>query len=316
MKAWRRLLRCVLIVLLTAAATARADQLPSTRTKATADLGTVDKAFLSAYERAAKTVLADAPPTFLVLPEKLVLYRDENRHQLPLLPPSFNELKTISHVALALFAIISPANATPLGVAERAELERYRDSLIPKALAAIRQVGLPAAQLERQQQILAASLALANQVLARGQIADADLTGFCRRMRPLLEANVGDAVRAYLDELNRQMQTILPQFSEAERQSFLVIVTGVHQARQDNAVMQYFQRLLGDPETITQRLMYAENVADEAGTLRLLGIHVMAKRVGKAFFADPYYMNRDLFAGPASAYLPTMQLPSLTGERH
>lgn len=54
---------------------------------------------------------------------------------------------------------------------------------------------------------------------------------------------------------------------------------------------------------------YAENVFDEAGALHLLGIHLMAQRVGTAYFDDPDYMNRDLFAPPAAAYVPTMHLP-------
>jgi hypothetical protein len=126
-------------------------------------------------------------------------------------------------------------------------------------------------------------------------------------MRPLVEANVRESVIAYLDELNRRMAAALPTLAQPERDQYLVIVTGVHQARIDNAAMQYFNRLLRDPAVITQRLMYAENVSDEAGALHLLGIHLMARRVGSAYFDDPYYMNRDLFAPAASVYVLTMQ---------
>ena len=102
-------------------------------------------------------------------------------------------------------------------------------------------------------------------------------------------------------------------FDATERRTYLVIVSGVHQARIDNAAVQYFNRLLGEPPTIAQRVIYAENVFNEAGALHLLGIHLMARRVGEAYFEDADYMNRDLFAPAAAAYVPTMRLPPSEG---
>ena len=164
-------------------------------------------------------------------------------------------------------------------------------------------------QRDRQDAILAASQRLAERALGQGRMPDAELTSFCRQVRPLVDANIREAVRVYLDELNGRMSAALSQLDEAERTTYLVIVSGVHQARIDNAAMQYFNRLMRDPAAISQRLMYAENVFDEAGALHLLGIHRMARRVGTAYFDDPYYMNRDLFAPAAEAYVPTMTMP-------
>jgi hypothetical protein len=273
-----------------------------------ARLAAVDRFFLAAYGRALREVLPDDPPAFLVLPDRLVLYRRGARSEWPLIPPLFNELKTVAHVTLGLFAVLSPTDGGPLGADDATALRRYQ-GLIGEARSAIQQVGLNPGQLQRQGQILDASQELAEHTLAAGSISEADLTAFCRRIRPLVEANIAEAVRIYLDELNQQMGAALPRLSAAERADYLVIVSGVHQARTDNAAMQYFNRLMHDPPPIAQRLMYAENVFDEAGTLHLLGIHRMARRVGTAYFADPYYMNRDLFAPAAQAYVPTMKIP-------
>ena len=273
-----------------------------------AQLAGVDRLFYESYEHAVHAVLADGPPAFLVLPERLVLYRRGARQEWPLIPPQFNELKTIAHVTLGLFAVLGPADGGPLAVDDVVALRHYQDE-IAVARTAIEQTDLSPAQRERQQQILTASAQLAARALADGRMPASDLTDFCRRMRPLVDANVRESVTAYLDELNRRVAAALPTLAEAERDQYLVIVTGVHQARIDNAAMQYFNRLLRDPAVITQRLMYAENVSDEAGALHLLGIHLMARRVGTAYFDDPYYMNRDLFAPAAAAHVPTMQLP-------
>lgn len=296
-----------LLVHLGGRAAPAADGTPSPLTPA-AQLAVVDQFFLTSYGRALDEVLPDDPPAFLVLPDRLVLHHRGARSQWPLIPPLFNELKTIAHVTLGLFAVLSPTNGGPLSADDATALRRYQ-GLIGAARSAIQQVGLDPQQLQRQDQILTASQGLAERALSAGSIREADLTAFCRQVRPLVDANIAEAVRLYLDELNRQMGAALPQLNAAERAEYLVIVSGVHQARIDNAAMQYFNRLMHDPPVITQRLMYAENVFDETGALHLLGIHRMARRVGTAYFDDPYYMNRDLFAPAAQAYVPTMQIP-------
>jgi hypothetical protein len=288
---------------------AAADATPAPATPS-GELTAVDAFFVNAYQRGANSVLADGPPAFLVLPARLVLYRRGARQEWPLLPPLFNELKTVAHVSLGLFAVLSPSDGGPLSAADVAALRRYQE-LIGVTRAAIDHVSLSADQRARQMQILSASQALAARALADGHLSAADLTAFCRQLRPLIDANIDEAMRAYLNELNLRMTAALPQLDAAERTSFLVIVSGVHQARIDNAAMQYFNRLMHDPPVITQRLMYAEDVFDESGALRLLAGHRLDRRVGVAYFDDPYYMNRDIFAPATEAYLPTMTLPEV-----
>jgi hypothetical protein len=296
----------VAAILLLQASAHAADTTPVAATAQ--DLAAVDQFFVTSYGNAVREILADEPPAFLVLSDRLVLYRRGVRQEWPLLPPAFNELKTIAHVTLGLFAILSPTNGGPLSAGDAVALRRYQE-LIGTARRALQSSNLSADQRQRQEQILSASQALAARALADGHMRASDLTAFCRSMRPLVDANITEAVHAYLDELNRSMSAALPRLEASERGSYLVIVTGVHQARIDNAALQYFNRLMHDPPTIEQRLMYAENVFDEAGALHLLGIHGMARRVGAAYFDDRYYMNRDLFAPAAAAYVPTMTLP-------
>ena len=303
----RRIVTTLLLAIVGLGAAAADDATAGPATPA-AQLAAVDDFFLTAYGRAVRDVLGDGPPAFLVLPDRLVLYRRGARQEWPLIPPLFDALKAVAHVTLGVFAILSPSDGGPLGADGISALQRYQ-GLIVTARAAIQQVGFSQAQRERQEEILAATQALIERALADGRMSAADLTAFCRRVRPLVDANIREVVRAYLDELNRRMAVALPQLDAAERTDYLVIVTGVHQARIDNAAMQYFNRLMHDPAVIAQRLMYAENVFDEPGALHLLGIHLMARRVGSAYFDDRYCMNRDLFAPAAAAYVPTMQMP-------
>src|SRR6516162_10066858 len=96
---------------------AAADATPSPAAPA-GELSAVDAFFVSAYQRGANAVLADGPPAFLVLPARLVLYRRGARQEWPLVPPLFNELKTVAHVTLGVFAVISPSDGAALGGAD------------------------------------------------------------------------------------------------------------------------------------------------------------------------------------------------------
>jgi hypothetical protein len=273
-------------------------------------LAAVDRAFFSAYELAVREAVDQGPPALLVLGDEIVLYRGGNRRALPLLPPLFGELKSVAHVTLGLFAMLTLADGAPLDAAHVDELTRFRASIV-MARTAVEHAPFSPAQRSRQEEILAASLGLADRVLAAGRIPNEELTAFTRRMAPLVLQNVDEAVALYLGRLNEAVGELLAQVPRAQIGELVVLVTGVHQARLDNAAMQYFDRLLGNPPTIEQRVIYAENVWDEKGALHLLGIHVMARRVGEAFFDDPTYMNSDLFGRAAKRDVPRLALPAL-----
>ena len=102
--------RLAVVGVLLHAALGAAETPPSTAPQ----LAGVDRLFYASYERAVHVVLADGPPAFLVLPERLVLYRRGVQQEWPLIPPQFNELKTIAHVTLGLFAVLGPSDGGPL----------------------------------------------------------------------------------------------------------------------------------------------------------------------------------------------------------
>src|SRR5215470_10564382 len=122
----RRMWMVGLCLLLATRVAARSEQ---SATAARHELESVDQVFITAYGHSIKEILSDTPPTFLVLGDKVVLYRQGERQERPLIPPVFDELKTIAHIALGVFATISPVNGGALGATQRADLHRLRASL-------------------------------------------------------------------------------------------------------------------------------------------------------------------------------------------
>ena len=68
--------------------------------------------------------------------------------------------------------------------------------------------------------------------------------------------------------------------------------------------LQYFQRMLGEPEGL--RLVYAEGLWSEPAALQLLGTHLLDAEIATAFFGEPRRLHRDLLADAAAEYLTTL----------
>jgi hypothetical protein len=81
--------------------------------------------------------------------------------------------------------------------------------------------------------------------------------------------------------------------------SLTVIVQGMQPPRVDNAAVQYFARLLGEPHGEGRRVVYAEGLGDEEKALNLLGTLRLDGKLAVAVFNDPVRMYRDLLADAA-----------------
>ena len=64
----------------------------------------------------------------------------------------------------------------------------------------------------------------------RGRLPQAELVAYCKQMGALQMANVNEAAKDQLDELNHSVTAVLASLSEQERASYYVVVTGAHQA--------------------------------------------------------------------------------------
>jgi hypothetical protein len=256
-----------------------------------------------AYRQAKQDVLARCGPVILVEGDELALrygiYRSHSRFT----PAVYHDLKAISHIPLALYALLGGTEGK-LGDKRMFDLKSYRKNVVA-AKRCLSGCGLSEAQLRRQEAIIEASLKLLDEVVGDGQIAPKGLTAFARRVRPLLEANTNDAARAQLDALHRQVEAWRATLTAEEWKHLTVIVMGTQLPRQDNLAVQYFARRLGEPGE-GQRIVYAEALFDEEKALELLATHRVDTGIGTVFFGDPERMHRDLLGEAAKAYLPEL----------
>jgi hypothetical protein len=266
-------------------------------------LTALNNAFRAAYAEAKSRVLASAGPTLIVNGDTFALLRDGRRVEANTGTPSYDPVKTIAHLPLAIYVTLTPGDGV-VGEDRLKTLAGLR-ALVPPAEASLDTLKLSAATLARQKRIVADSLAFLDDVAGRGKFARASLLAFTRGMAPLVMENVIEAARAQLDAIHAQVSAWRRDLSPQEWDRLHVVIVGPHMPREDLVVMQYFLRLLHEPRE-GRRVVYAEALWEEPQALDLLGTHLLDGSVGEAFFGDYMRMHRDLLGDAAGAYLPRL----------
>jgi len=263
-------------------------------------LTALNDAFRAAYADAKSRVLASSGPTLIVNGNHFALLRDGRRLDADVVASIYDPLKTIAHIPLAIYVTLTPGDGA-VGEGRLKTLAGLRE-LIPPAEASLDALKLPPATLARQKQMAAACVAFIGEVAGRRQFARSSLLAFTRRMTPLVMQNVNEATRAQLDATHARVSAWRRDMSKQEWDQMHVVIIGPHMPRDGLAVMQYFLRLLHEPEE-GRRVVYAESLWDEPKALDLLGTHLLDGGIGEAFFGEFMRMHRDLLGDAAKQYL-------------
>jgi hypothetical protein len=265
-------------------------------------LAAVNTAARAEYARAKAGLVARATPVIVVYEgDKLVLIRNGTRAERRFVPPSDADLKAVDHVPLGVFAALDALGDGPVPADRVEDLARFR-AAVATARTALDARGFPAATLERQREILDASLAALDAVIKSREVHRADTARYARRMGPLVLANVSEAARAQLDGLHAAVTAWRREMSADEWHALRVVVIGVHMAREGELATQYFLRALGEAAE-GRRVVYAEGLWEEPRALDLLGTHLLDGSVGAAFFGNDQRMHRDVLGDAGRSYL-------------
>ena len=265
-----------------------------------AALTALNDAFRAAYADAKTRVLASSGPTLIVNGDNFALIRNGRRVEANTGTPIYDPVKTIAHVPLAIYVTLTPGDGAI--DADRLKTLAGLRELIPPAEASLSGLKLLSATLARQKQIVAASLAFLDDVMAVRRFERPRLLAFTRGMAPLVMQNVTEATRAQLDAVHAQVSAWRRDLSAQEWSGLHVVIIGPHMPREDLVVAQYFLRLLHEPRE-GRRVVYAESLWEEPKAIDLLGTHLLDGSVGEAFFGDYMRMHRDLLGDAAHEYL-------------
>lgn len=264
----------------------------------------LNQSFRAAYAKAKKEAIAKKGPVVFVESDHLVLLRDGQRADAPIIPKLYTLLKEVAHVPLTIFLLL-PAEGE-LSEPQRTELRAFRAQMTV-GRQALAEHSLDKETRERQEKIFAASEQFLDGVLARKKVKASEMNEFAGQMRPLLLANMAGAAKAELDALDRQMRTWRGEMTPEEWKQLRVLILGSALPRKDNLATQFFARLLGEKGE-GPRIIYTESIYEEPRALDQLGRHLVDTDIGQSFFNDPRRMMRDLLGDAAAEYIKRMKL--------
>lgn len=264
-------------------------------------LETLNRTNLKTYGGARARELAGVPAVLIVWGDDLILRRGDKRVSATVVPPEYHAQKCVAHITLGLFGALAHDAGKPLGEAAVKALSDYREQIVA-AGPAVEKYGYDPDTLARQRRLLARSLAFLDQVLAGKQVSADDLTRYCRASRADVAANGAAAARAQVAGLHRQVTAWKAEMTPDEWAGLAVIVIGRQTPRAENAWVQYFARLFGEPGEC-RRIVYAEGASSEEQALDLLGTLRLDGKLSVAVFDDRYRMYRDFLADGARVAL-------------
>lgn len=257
----------------------------------------------ASYRIARERALRSVGPIVVAEGNDLVLLRGSERASGVIRDGVYHDEKALAHLALALEALVGDVDG-PLDAERLGALDALRRDA-RGALASFSARGYPTAANERAKAIVASFVRVVDAAIAARAVRHEEYVRAARAVGPLLLANADDAARAELDAIHALVTKWRASMTPDEWSRFHVVVMGAHMARDESLELQYFERLLGEPGE-GRRIVFAENVFDEAKALDLLATHVLDARLGTSYFGDPARMHRDLLSDAAKAYVPTL----------
>ncbi|MBF5046027.1 hypothetical protein FGE12_26680 [Aggregicoccus sp. 17bor-14] len=270
-------------------------------------LDDVNAAFHEAYD-GARSSAEERAPVLVLLGDVLVVDRAGRRSEHPFTPPVHHALKSGAHAPVALFSLLHGVGDGPLDSSVCERLARLRGQ-VDASLGKVERDAPEASAAGPLRALLEATRAETDRVLEAGRTSREALAAYAHATGPALLRLVDEATRVQLEALHAQVEELLAGMTPKERAALQVVVAGAHQARERSLGMQYFQKRLGEPEGLEERVTFAENVADVDQALALVGARRFDRALARAFFGDPRRLQRDVLGDATAAHLARLELP-------
>lgn len=268
-----------------------------------ASLERLNLKFRSLYARARSQRIVGVSPILIARGDSLVLIRNNERTEGTVVSPNYHDLKTIAHIPLGIFCVVS-GTKDKLTADDLKQLQEYCTQM--KAAEMSLSTAFPDEALrERQQAMMTRCIAFTGDVIEQGRCDRDTLDEFVDDLRPDVLKNVETATRLRIDNYHQQMKQWRPLLSAEEWQRLYVIIPGAALPRKNSMAVQYFAKLLQEPGE-GRRIIYAESQFEESRDLLLLGTHILDAEAARAFFNDPWRLQRDMLGAAADSYLDTL----------
>jgi putative intracellular protease/amidase len=248
-------------------------------------------------------------PVIIASGDELILRHRGLREVIRFIPPLYHQLKAIGHMVFGVHLSMEVRAPNGLNETELVQLMQQQ-YLIKAVLHNLADEGIPDEVRAAQVELLSRASDLITEMRRNRAVDRAMLREFARTAGVLMLDNIKRTQHAALDGLHATVTAWLAKMTEEVRAKLYVVVCGAHQARSQDIVMEYFQRLLGEKvgagATGENRLIYVESGFGEDVALDLVARHIIDQDAGEAFFGDRMRMQRDLLSEGAADYVESL----------
>jgi hypothetical protein len=273
---------------------------PTSASPGSDEISKLDNSFQESYSEAKSRIRESLGPVIIVASDVMLL-KDGKKESVNFIPDEYTITKTMDHIPLDIFVILTNSLDKPLSDKTKAKLHEL-DAFIDKTRPEVDKSELPAASIPRQHKIMDMSKSYIASTLKAGTTSHQELQSFTRSISKLTLDNADEAEAAALTKFDAIISGWHKNMSADEWNRTNAIVVSGHMPRIENSSMQYLQKLFKQKQE-GDRVIYFEGDLDETKAIDLLVTHILDRRVAIDFYTDPWRMHRDLLADATKKYL-------------
>jgi hypothetical protein len=223
------------------------------------------------------------------------------------LPAEYHAIKDVSHAVFLAGLIFEDHSTEARARALRAAkaVSAALDQLADPTNASAKRI--PPALLPQQQRILGETKS-ALTAFADGKLDANAQQAFFAKVRPDVLANLRAVSGALVRGLDAAVKRVRAEVAAKDPKAWddlVVVVTVSHQARAREIGVQYFERLLKEPQSEgargERRLVVSEGLGKPAQQYGLVSAHIVDQVGSEQVFADPFRIQSDVLADDGGA---------------
>ncbi len=217
------------------------------------------------------------------------------------------EARTVAHTALAIYSGLAPLSSDPLSSEKLEWLRQYR-VLLRNAKEEVEGIEDIPSELKSSQLIMLTKLISFCDIIIQKGVADEEIfSEIGRVLNPLIKTSLSIVAKDQLEQFRTQIAIWRREYPKHSWENSVVVVIGIHQARELYLQRQFFDWLLKDNPNQQNRVVYAE-VINPPGPLEkevkkifieLLAKVMLDKEISAYIFDDPLVLQSDVL-GPAA----------------
>ena len=275
-------------------------------------LADLNKAFLGAYGLAASQSLAELRrrgPVLVNRFEQIALYRPgvDQPDIFSIDLTIYDQAKSVAHTVIALNARLAPFGLGALD-AERLNWLATYDGLLTRAIDELTTRSDIAQDLKADQlNVLSAVRGVVQRIYQRGEVDQVILDELSSTVRLSLNRTIKAAAASQLEQFRDQIARWKASYPTLAWTRAVVVVIGVHQARENDLQRQFFDWLLDDRPSKQDRVVFAETLtfppplesAPATDAMMLLARVMLDKTLSATIFGDPLALQSDVLGGAA-----------------